>query len=245
MTHLYVWHDTFICVPWLVRTRELHTHPRRVYIYLCIFIDVYIYTGRCMLIYTYIDIWFIHISIHMDVYLYIYIDKYINWNTYTHVHKHDMCVAWRIHMCAMTYSYPQAAHTPESSVWHDAFICVISLLHMCGMTRQYVCCMHTPMTHWYMWHDAFICAISLIHICGTTHSYACCIHTHDSLICVAWRIHMCDITCHDSFMSRPNVTPSREKRHRTSQWVMSSGITLMKRDLHWSKETHIHEKRPW
>ena len=95
-----------------------------------------------------------------------------------------------------------------------------------------------------MWHDAFICVLSLFHIRCMTRQYVYCMHTHDSFIYVAWRIHMCDITFHDSFISRPKVTPSREKRHHTHQWVVFSDITLMKRDLHWSKETHIHAKRP-
>ena len=89
-----------------------------------------------------------------------------------------------------------------------------------------------------MWHDAFICVVSLFHICCMTRQYVYCMHTHDSFIYVAWRIHMCDITFHDSFISRPKVTPSREKRHHTHQWVVFSDITLMKRDLLFSKETY-------
>jgi len=53
---------------------------------------------------------------------------------------------------------------------------------------------------WYVWHDSFMCVAWLIHVCDMTHS---CVW-HDSFICVTWFIHVCDMThlhvWHDAFM---------------------------------------------
>jgi len=40
-----------------------------------------------------------------------------------------------------------------------------------------------------MRHDSLICVTWLIHMCDMTHSYV----WHDSFICVTWFIHMCDM----------------------------------------------------
>jgi len=48
-----------------------------------------------------------------------------------------------------------------------------------------------PICTWlYMWHDSLICVTWLTHMCDMTHSYV----WHDSLICVTWLTHMCDMT---------------------------------------------------
>jgi len=56
------------------------------------------------------------------------------------------------------------------------------------------------MTHAYVWHDSFVCVAWLIRMCDMTHSYV----WHDSFVCVAWLIRMCDMTnwyvWHDSFV---------------------------------------------
>jgi len=41
-----------------------------------------------------------------------------------------------------------------------------------------------------VWHDSLICVTWLTHMCDMTHSYV----WHDSLICVTWLPHMCDMT---------------------------------------------------
>jgi len=62
------------------------------------------------------------------------------------------------------------------------------------------------MTHSYVWHDSVICMTWLIHVCDMTHTYV----WHDSFICVTWNIHMCDMThssvWHDSFVQVTQVT---------------------------------------
>jgi len=56
------------------------------------------------------------------------------------------------------------------------------------------------MAHPYVWHDSLICVTWLIHMCDMTHSYV----WRDSFICVTWLIHTCNVThyyvWHDSFI---------------------------------------------
>jgi len=42
-------------------------------------------------------------------------------------------------------------------------------------------------THWYVWHDSLICVTWLIHMCDMTHWYV----WRDTLKCMTWLIHLC------------------------------------------------------
>jgi len=88
MTHTYVWHDSYICVTWLIH--------------------------MCDMTHTYV--W--HDSYMCDMtHTYVWHDSYMCDMTHTYVwHDSYICVTWLIHMCAMTHSY----------VWHDSFT-----LHSC------------------------------------------------------------------------------------------------------------------
>ena len=52
-----------------------------------------------------------------------------------------------------------------------------------------------------VWHDSFICVAWLIHMCDMTHSYVWC----DSFVCVTWLIHMCTCPIHMCDMTRECV----------------------------------------
>ena len=106
MTHSYVWHDSFVCVTWLIYTCGVthsyvwHNSFTRVtwLIHVCNMTHSHVWHGSfiCMT-------WLIHLCdmTHSRV-----------WHdSFTHV-------TWLIHMCDMTDSY----------VWHDSFILVTWLI---------------------------------------------------------------------------------------------------------------------
>jgi len=153
MTHSYVWHDSFICVTWLIHMCDM-THS---YVWHDAFICV---------------TWLIHMR--GMTHSYVWHDSFIcvTWlihmcgMTHSYVwHDSFICVTWLIHMCDMTHSYvwhDSFICVPNAScqkyiahVWHAWFVCVSRLIHMCDMT------------HSYAWHDSFICGTWLIYL------YAC------------------------------------------------------------------------
>jgi len=224
MTHSYVWHDSFICVTWLIHMCDMtHSH---------VWHDSFIYVT-----------WLIHMC---DMtHSHVWHDSFI-YDTYTCVHR--VCAHEFVSMCTWVREYvhmsswvcahenprdPNYFHvcdTIHSYVWHDSFICVTWLNHICDMTHSYVT--HTrTWTHsmctcgtWepessdiflYVWHDSFICVTWLIfhvwpiHMRDMTHSYmtrtrtrtcTVCVHVARTqefrtiFICVTWFIHMCDTT---------------------------------------------------
>jgi len=72
------------------------------------------------------------------------------------------------------------------------------------------------MTHSHVRHDSSICAAWLIHVCNMTHSYV----WHDSFRCAAWLIYTCDKThsyvWHDSFICVTWLIHTYEERHESS-----------------------------
>ena len=88
----------------------------------------------------------------------------------------SMCAwAWLIHICDMTHSY----------MWHDSFIYVTWLIHICDQTPVNVRFSPSGAIWLIYMHMA-----GFIHMCDVTRSPM----WHDSLICVTWLIHMCDMT---------------------------------------------------
>jgi len=223
-THSYVWHDSFICVAWLIHVCDM-THPNMRHT-----------SSTCAT-------WLIHMCDpweRLEVEL-ICVAWLIHMCDMTHPYVSRVGASWsRTHMCGMTHPY----------VRHDSSICATWLIHMCDMTHPYVgrvgnlgveliyvtwlihtCDMTHPhvwllgaswsethmcdMTHAYVgvWEYLgvqLICATWLMHMCDMTHPHVwpaeaswsrthVCDMTHsyvwhDSLICVAWLIHMCDMT---------------------------------------------------
>ena len=128
-THIYVRHDTFICVTWLIRhvCGVTHSYAR---------LDS-CSIGNCACRETR----FVHMC---DM-------------TRSHVwYDTFICVTWLMHMCDVTRLHVwhdssicetrlmlygellMMRDMTHSYVWHDSFICVIWLIHMCDMTHSYV-----------------------------------------------------------------------------------------------------------
>jgi len=153
MTHSYVCHDSFICVPWLIHSFICATwlvHMRDVtHSYMCAMTRSYV----CHDSFVYVP-WLIHMCDMTHSYVW---------------HDSFICGTWLIHMCAMTHSY----------VWHDSFICVpwlihsficaTWLVHMRDVTHSYMC----DMTRSYAWRDSFVCATWLVDMRDVNHSYMC------------------------------------------------------------------------
>jgi len=177
-THSYVWHDSFICVTWLIHACDM-THS-----YVC-HDSSYVFVWHAGGMSHINDYTYVYIK-KKCIYVYIYIYIYIHTNmTREWVHTYEfICVTWLIQMCDMTHS----------CVWRDAFVCVSWLIHVWLCDMQGVChalVSHTkllPYSH--VCHDSFICVPWLIHICDMTHSYV----WHDSFMCVPWLIrNKCDM----------------------------------------------------
>jgi len=112
----YLCHDSFICVPWLVRMCAM-THS-----YVCQ--DSF----TCMP-------WLIHLCAMTHSYVchgsFICVPWLIHLCTMAHSHvgyDSSICVSWPIHMCTLTHSY----------VCHS-FTCVPWPIHMCVITLSHVC----------------------------------------------------------------------------------------------------------
>jgi len=129
-THSYVWHGSFICVTWLIHVCDMT--------YSCVQHESFV----CM---TYM--W--HDSLKCSISL-------IRMSDVIHSYvRHDsfMCVTWLLHMCDMTQ-------------WRGSFICVTCLIYLRDMTHSNI------RYHSFVW---------LIHICDMK-------EWHGSFICVTWLI---------------------------------------------------------
>jgi len=152
MTHLYVWHDSFICVTWLIHMCDMtHSH---------VWHDSFIRVT-----------WRIH-TCDMT-HPYVWHDSFNVW------HDSFISVTYIIHVCHTGCRRPMGClifigHFPQKSsiisgslaeddlqletsygswplcmthprVWLDSFMYVIWLICTCGMTHSYV------------WHNSFVC----------------------------------------------------------------------------------------
>jgi len=159
MTHSYVWRDSFICVTWHIHMCDT-THS-------CVWHDPFICVTRLN-----------HHMCGMTPSSHV-------WND-TSIILPFICVTWFIHECDTTHL---------SHVWHDSFITWVAwLIHMCDMTHSYV------------WHDSFVSRVARLfyemhlawlihhitthHICDT-HPWHCC---HVSFICDTWLFRTCGMT---------------------------------------------------
>ena len=153
---LYVRHDSFIFLTWLIRMFDMtHSYVRHD-MFICVTWRIHMCDMKCS--YMWYDVftcatWHIHTC---DM-------------THSHVwHDAFTCVTWRIHMCDMTYSHVW------HDVWHDVLTCATCLIHMIrrNIRMRVTWLIHMcAMTHSYVCHDSFICAPWLIHMCAMTHSY--------------------------------------------------------------------------
>jgi len=125
------------------------------------------------------------------------------------------------HVRAMTHLYEslnESWHTYDLYVCHQSFIHVPCLVDMCS-THSNVC------------DDPFICVMWCvtyrIRMRAVTHSYV----WHDSLKCVKWRMHMCDVTIHTRDMIYVCTTNMSEDTYKSTKCPL--------------KETYIHQSTHW
>jgi len=147
---LYVWHDSFICVTWLVHTRDM-TRPYMSHT--CDMTRSYMWHASCMCV-----TWLVHMCdicmpwlLHMcamtpscvrhgvfTCYCGVFSAYMYKWL----VHVCDTCMTWFLQMCDMA----------PSCVCHDSFVCVTCLIHL----RLW----HFPSL--YVWHNSFTCVTWLL-----------------------------------------------------------------------------------
>jgi len=167
MTRSYVWHDTFICVTWLIYMCDM-THS---YVWHDSFICVTWLVRMCDM--THSCVW--HDSFICVTWLILTCDM-----TRSYVwHDSFICVTWLIYMCHMTHLY----------VWHDSFICVTWLIYMCDMIHIHMCDMFY-MICWHMLKNLFTRVTSFDDCCILWHACECAtwtmyIRDMTQLICVA------------------------------------------------------------
>ena len=152
MTHSCVWHDSFMCVTWLIHmcdmTHSCVWHYSFIYvtwlIHMCDMTHSYVLRVSCDMTYPYVY----HDSIHVCDMTHLYI-----WHTHSCVpYDAFMCVAWLMHMHGSCHTHKRVTRY----LWHDSFISLPRI----------------NMTHSYLYHES----TGLIHMFTVnpdmTHSYS-------------------------------------------------------------------------
>ena len=159
MSHVYVWHDWFVRVIWVVRTCSM-----TLFYVLLIYAhhDTFTRTTRRdhMRNMTHSYVWH-------DLFICVTCLVHMCNMTHSYVwHDSFVCVTWHIHMCNMTHSHVQY-DTFTGATWHihrrnkthshlrcDTFTCVIRLFHMYAVTQSYA------------YHDSLSYVTWLSHTCA-------------------------------------------------------------------------------
>ena len=181
MTHSCVWHDSFICVRWLIHACDM-THSM----------------AHLLCDMTHRYIWYMtRLYVWLDSFIRVLLPMYTPWHDLAYLHvRHDLFiyVTWLIHMCDANHLY----------VWRDSFI---SSCRTCEWVMLHIWSHVTRANQWdhvkvsliflYVWHDSLVCSSKpthrstrLIHMCDMTYSYV----WRDSFIRVTRLSQKCDIT---------------------------------------------------
>ena len=128
MTHSYVWHDSFICVPWLIHICDMtHSHVRHdSSVCGTWLLHMYDTSYPHDLLFYFNPIWFFHFNFFI-----------FTW--FRLIHDALMChgCAWLKHTWNMTRSCVWHAFISYSCnvlMWHDSFTFVTWLLYLYDMT---------------------------------------------------------------------------------------------------------------
>ena len=190
MTHLYVWHDSFVCVTWLIRMCDM-THS---YVWHDSFICVTWLIRMCDMTHSYV--WhdsFIRVTwlIRMCdmTHSYVWHDWFVYDMTQVPTYYYSNYILERYGHFSMIYG----AQGLTLFMWVIYFPWLICI---CAVTHSYIC----AMPHVYMCHDSFIHmtrplfhdlrrtrarSFHVSHICAVTHTCIC----H---IFVPWLIYLRD-----------------------------------------------------
>jgi len=205
MTHLYVWHDSLICVAFIcVAARVL----RRLAFWVASSVRHVTWNIYTWHDYSYVT-WLIHTNSRKSKATRI-LNRLLRASrdmTYFRVVSFVRHVTWLVHICDMMIRHIHICDMPHSYVWRKTFIHAmwsnflgcecsrVSRAHVHTVSR--LRCASCDMTYSYV---AFliqcICDIPTL-CCDLTHSYvwpaSVCVVTY-SFICGTWIIHVCDRT---------------------------------------------------
>jgi len=158
MTHSYVWHDSFICVTWLIHMCDV-TH-------LYVWHDSFV----CVTLLNHMGLFLnekeprLIVSKHRSHDLFIR----VMWLNLTRdMNYFPVTLVFEKKPCPIV----------GNLLWRDSFICVIWLTLSHDMPHSYVrhdrvgCEEARPIVGNHLWHDTFICVTWPIHMCGMTNSY--------------------------------------------------------------------------
>jgi len=210
MTYSYVWHDSFMSVTWLMHMFAVTNLHVRYDSLICVAWRDYGWDRRThhMTQWHVWRDWFIRVTWQTDM---LYVNRW-------YARRHPfICVTWLIHLCDVIHPYVwrDSFHVRFNSfvcvtwlvhthaiirwyVWHDSFTCVIWPLDVWHDVtwRNYLWDGRThDMTHWYVWGDECISGTwhDLLN-CVWHDAFVCVTRWDDSLLFVAWRMHICDMT---------------------------------------------------
>jgi len=179
MTHSYVWHDSFICVTSLIYTRDT-TH-------------LYVRCDSCILRVTWLIISIYDITTCMHAHMHVCtctcVYSYTRMHVYTCIY---VCICIYMHLCvykneSCLRSYKRLA---RERVWQISRVCRVYACTMC------VCV--------YPMHPCILCVYACICVCYA-YVYTCvCECAYRSRFCVPWR----DWLVRESRSSASVTTPS-------------------------------------
>ena len=115
MTHPYVWHDSFICVTWLIHMFDM----TQLYVWHDSFICVTWLIYMCDMTNSYVNALTTYCNTLQHSPSHGEQDYRVNSTAPCMWYDSFICLIWLIHMCDMTNSYDMT----HLYVWHDSFIC--------------------------------------------------------------------------------------------------------------------------